>query len=269
MKKGHTYIRKLTEQQKQEAVRMYEGGKSTYQIGAVFGLHDTSVGSLLRRRGVVMRTLRESNRRLPFNEAAFDSVTPEAAYWIGMLMADGNVCARKHSTYISLALGTADAGHVERFRAFLGSSHQFDTQANNRGYANGKGLVRLSVASRRLADRLSEFGVVPAKSATAAGRGLEFDRDFWRGVVDGDGFVFRDGRNRPHVGMVGSQMLAGQFLAFCRGIVPTRARVRPMHSIYSARLICTYAIEVIRVLYADCCVALPRKLLAARQILAS
>jgi DNA-binding transcriptional regulator WhiA len=59
------------------------------------------------------------------NETIFDSITEASAYWIGFLMADGNVHNAKHgSPIIRLALGAKDRDHILKFAQFTGSTHK-------------------------------------------------------------------------------------------------------------------------------------------------
>src|SRR5262245_20146722 len=134
MKKGHTYIKKLSETKKRDVVASYLAGDSLRTIAARFGVDHTSVASILDVRGVPRRTYSEANRSSMLNEAAFDVLTEESAYWAGFMMADGNISVREYSTYVTLGLAEADRDHVAAFRTFLGSTHTIDVQANENGY---------------------------------------------------------------------------------------------------------------------------------------
>lgn len=266
MLKGHTYIRKMSPAVRDAIVREYTAGDSCRTIATRHGLDHTSIWSFLKRHGS-LRSYRESNRRLSVNETAFDSITQTSAYWAGMLMADGNITTRQYSTYITLALSPSDADHVVAFRTFLGSTHSLGT-TSGRGYKNSKGTVRFTVASVRLAESLARFGVIPRKSKNAKVCLLDDDRHFWRGVVDGDGFLFITGEGKPVVGLVGARPLLQQFLTFVRSFHPDAgATIRQLHSIWSVRFSGKSAVRIARHLYNRCSVALPRKLAKAREIL--
>jgi hypothetical protein len=184
------------------------------------------------------------------NHAAFDTITPESAYWIGFLMADGCV----HSNMIVLALAAKDADHVCRFAAFLGLRRPPNHYAD-------KSVV--TVNSSRLIDRLASFGVVPRKSKTAEALALTDNRDFWRGVVDGDGSVFFVKRlpGYPFISLCGSRRLMDQFSHYVGTVLGrNEPPVRPHKQIWSVGVGGAPATTIIRTLYEGCSVALPRKM---------
>ena len=246
---------RLSPQQRDEAVRRYEAGESTVQLSRAFGVAPSAIGGLLARRGVARRTLSASHRRYTLNEAAFSCVTEQSAYWAGFLMADG--CVYKNS--IILGLDHADVGHVEAFRDFLSAGHPLKKQRN---------LMLLSVRSARLSEDLATFGVLPNKSLTATVSRLEADRHFWRGLIDGDGWVGQKMGRYPAIHLYGSQQIIEQFLTFARTIHPgCRSTVRPHKMIFMAVLSGTSGAAVISALYEDAAVALPRKAEKAHAVL--
>lgn len=147
--------------------------------------------------------------------------------------------------------------------------HKLDYQPG-KGFANAKPTVKLSIASRHLADRLATYGIVPRKSKTARVIGLENDRDFWRGAVDGDGWVKIDKGGYPKIGLVGSEAIVGQFRDFFKTVCPeSKANINPVHSIFSLCVTHHQARKLVRTLYEGCTIALPRKWETARAILAA
>ena len=70
-------------------------------------------------------------RTCQLNEQAFSKLTPEAAYWVGFLMADGSIVGRS----VGIALALKDAGHLELFRAFMGSKVATQLRQYDQGVA--------------------------------------------------------------------------------------------------------------------------------------
>ncbi len=139
--------------------------------------------------------------RLAVNEHAFDVLTPESAYWIGFLMADGCV-SREHagkSLRLSLRLSVKDREHLERFRAWLGSRHAIYEKDHLDPAGKPRRSCCLQIASEPLCTALCRWGVQPRKTGRKApAPELENDRDFWRGCVDGDGSVY-EGASRVYL----------------------------------------------------------------------
>lgn len=204
-------------------------------------------------------------RKHSLDETAFDSVTEGSAYWIGFLMADGTINTPKGRSHeIRLDLAEIDIEQVKSFRRFLKSSHKIHRHLSSKGTYAGL----LAVSSQHLVSALGRFGVAPRKSHTARVIGLEHDRHFWRGAVDGDGSLYWSSKGLACLSFCGSQAMVAQFLDFVRAHAPDcRASVRPCGSIYRTALLGRHATRVIEVLYGECSVALARKLDRAKEML--
>ena len=116
-----------------------------------------------------------------------------ARYWAGFLFADGTIVRRTGSPEVAVVLAEKDVAHVEKLRSFLGSDPAItrirkEQQRGNFGGASG--TVRFSVRSERLVGRLEHAGMVANQGRVACVE-LAHSADFWRGVVDGDGWVGR------------------------------------------------------------------------------
>jgi hypothetical protein len=141
-------------------------------------------------------------RKCQSNEHAFDVVTEESAYWIGVLMTDGNICFKKGKNgrimghVISLALQERDLMHLQAFQRFIGSSHRLYHRVNYKTIVPSKSY-ELSFSSPKMASTLVSYGFVPKKSKVAKVQLLEDNRNFWRGAIDGDGTISIDSLGRP------------------------------------------------------------------------
>lgn len=249
----------------------YRAGLSMAKIAEQHGVSERTVSNFLRGHGVQARTLADSHRVRSLDESVFDTVTPESAYWVGFLMADGAVTThRQGAPQIRVNLSETDREHLLKFRSFLKSSHTVSRIVLNDhrpGWENSQPQASLSVASARLSEALARFGVVPRKSKTAEVRGgLEHNRDFWRGVVDGDGSVGFSG-GRPVLQLAGSRPLMEQFLSYVQTVAETKAQVRPSGPIWAIGVTGKAAVQVIQALYEGSRVSLDRKRVKAEGIL--
>ena len=126
----------------------------------------------------------------------FDRIdTPEQAYWLGFLGADGCmiITTEKHPEGNHL-LGPSrarDKGCLIR-REALGAPQQACLTGVSKGFP-GKPApsASLSVGSRRLTDALIALGIGPRKSATRETWDGPADLmpHYWRGMMDGDGSI--------------------------------------------------------------------------------
>lgn len=220
------------------------------------------------------------------DEAAFDTVTAESAYWIGMMMADGSILTDKHGAAIgmTLSLNTPDGGHVESFRQFLKTDYKITEMPPRwvRGPAgnpiwSGR-TYTLRVLSNRLATALAQFGVIPKKTPVAEMRGLDGSphvRDFWRGCIDGDGCLAihtmnYNGRDScyPFIDLVGSQQLTAQFSTYINAAIPGceahpertyKQDGTPSDVLWKVRKTGDIAAAIIKHLYENSTMSLPRK----------
>lgn len=222
------------------------------------------------------------------NHSAFDEINERSAYWIGFLMADGCITeprGRTGSPSVSVSLSERDVAHLELFRSFVGSLHKIHHYTvpskvicGNRKQTNPTNAVAFRFASHRITSRLAEFGVVPRKSNTAECLGgLESNRDFWRGVVDGDGCLSiaeiqarRSITRRPTIQVCGSHAIVSQFCKWVNGNLPHRRRpviVHPFSTIWKCVINGRDAITITKELYDNCSVALLRKYAIAKDII--
>jgi hypothetical protein len=259
---------KLSPQQKDQIASRYSSGESTIALGEAFGVSHVAISGILHRRGIQMRTQSESHRRLPLNEDAFVPVTEHSAYWAGFLMADGCVFGNA----VAIVLSPIDVRHLEKFRDFLGSGHQISWVKEKPGTSR-RDVVRIEVKSARLTASLARFGVVAGKTETSQVQILADDRHFWRGVVDGDGWIGlakRPVADNARLDLVGSKPLMTQFASFVSAVRPS-ANISPrVHkSIYRVGLSGGTARAIIRHLYTEAEIGLDRKIHASMNILAS
>lgn len=126
-----------------------------------------------------------------YNEKFFKKIdTPQKAYWLGFLYADGCVLNQKKSKILEISLSKVDKGHLQKFLNDLESNIQIrekKVKLNEKEYD----VCRISVCSTYLCDCLIELGCTPRKSLT-----LEFPKNkvpndlinyFILGYFDGDG----------------------------------------------------------------------------------
>ena len=168
---------KLTDQNKIAVVELFRNGIRVCDIAKEFNVTSPAISALLRRRKIVTRGTRIDH----FNENVFDQIdTEEKAYWLGFIIADGNV----HANTLNIELHSKDAGHLEKYKTFLESSRDLE-------YRKTKPAVRFRVNSSYLVQSLAQYGVVPAKSRSIFIPAIPSNlmHHLLRGYWDGDGWI--------------------------------------------------------------------------------
>lgn len=249
-----------------EMVHRYGEGTAAKTLALEYSVSTTTISRLLKRNGVKMRPLSVSRKTHTINESVFDSITDDSAYWAGFLMADGCVSdtQAQSSHRIIIGLSRVDILHLEKFKNFLNTTYPVSNYTNNHSSL----CCKISVQSNHIAMALKDLGVTPRKSLNAKALcGLEKNRHFWRGAVDGDGSIFLAAGSLPTLSFCGSRHLVEQFADFCRTLTKTSATVRKSKTIYEFKVAGTKALPVICALYQDSQTALARKQVLANKIL--
>lgn len=205
-----------------------------------------------------------------FNEYYFDSVdTPEKAYWLGFITADGCVSSVKHHYRVDIKLMESDAGHLEKLRSAV-SAEGTVRFSPRRGVAGPAAALWLS--SRHFVESLAALGVGPRKSLTVkpwdGPAGLM--PHYWRGMFDGDGCISRSSvRKTWLVSLCGSKACVDAFAEWGSGVCGSDARARFVSNIWYWNVSGVAMPQaLIRELYRDAAVYLDRKHDLARQLLA-
>lgn len=257
--------------------RWYRRGMNTREIGEKLGCSAGTVRNCLLRCGTSFRSTPDRHRKYLVDHGAFDRHSEERSYWAGFLMADGSVMTDpldRRSARIEVHLAARDAEHLELLRKFVGSTAPIRL---GRGFASDRkahDYAVLSLSSTPIARALARFGVVPRKTKRTKVRLLSRDRDFWRGVIDGDGsmgFWINDGVRVPTISLVGSMTLLQQFLNFVKTIgIKTEVTVRRRRDekLCAVSFARQSAAHIVTALYDGASIALARKVKVAKRIIA-
>lgn len=266
----------LTTETKKQIVSRFVGGESLVKISKDLGIHRQAATAAVSEQEIP--TNRNIQRWLSLDENAFSVITPESAYWIGFLMADG--CVKGNAVMLGLQHG--DIGHVRKFKEFLKSGHKVEefkretTFKDRTRYKTISSVCRLQFRSQKIVDDLAKYGITPNKSLTAKVIGLENNTHFWRGVIDGDGSIGETINQGtlgnvpwPVVTLCGSADMIQQFIDFVNILHPNKRRIHKEsgRNLYNARYVCKTAIKIIEALYKDAPISLDRKQSKANELM--
>lgn len=147
-----------------------------------------------------------------FNEHYFDQIdTPEKAYWLGVIWTDGGISLNKGGkTYGRLRITTAEHSKtlLEAFAKAVNTTKPITT-SNTASTKNGPKKYRrseLCLCSAHICSVLMGYGIVPRKTYSEQFPTFpkEFTSHFVRGMFDGDGSIYRNGKYK-NVDITGSK----------------------------------------------------------------
>jgi hypothetical protein len=253
------------DQYRDAVIAYYVLHKSARKTAKKFSISPTSLLYKLNKWGIDTKKV----RRLPLNDFVFDVLSEEPLYWIGFLMADGNVSARLGETP-SVSVASGDLEHVRKFAKFMESGHKI---YKNTSSGKKNPVYQLAFRSDRLAGRLAKFGVVPRKSHVAHvpddNPNVIFSRHYNRGLIDGDGSLWWQKSKTNKYPILtftsGSRRLISQFDMFLKhnslplGYVQTRWHDGYDNPVYNYRVNYRKAVSVTNFLYINSNIYLDRK----------
>ncbi len=121
-----------------------------------------------------------------YDRKFFKKWSPDMAYILGFLFADGNIIKTKRGTHF-VAIYTADKELIISMAKCMGSNHKISERKSETGT-----VYVIQIGSRELFEDLIKLGLTPNKA-----RRMEFPNipkkylgDFIRGYFDGDGCVW-------------------------------------------------------------------------------
>ena len=195
-------------------------------------------------RGTLGKKLTELNlnnskqrqKKYSFNENYFENITtPEQAYWLGWLHADGNIQGNK----VRLRLSIEDIEILELFNKSLNSNIEIKIEINNRGYNNSKNIANLTINSIKMVKDLKKYGIVENKTKIIDFynfNNIDLTKAYIRGIFDGDGWC-SFGENSREIGFSGNQKTCEKIAEFLqKELLIKNANVKPQKTISRVRI---------------------------------
>jgi hypothetical protein len=184
-----------------------------YKIGEELGVHRKTVSYWLRKGGhqsndKYVRNIVNTTRKYQVKDNIFTEInTPEKAYWLGFLFADGGINEKKNE--IEIGVAEKDKDILEQLTEFLQSTYPIkEKRKYDPKYDKTYVGYRIVIASKQIVEDLTSHGCTPRKSLTLKwpeGLTPELYGHFIRGYYDGDGgLTFHKGQNTFSVEVLGT-----------------------------------------------------------------
>lgn len=164
-------------------------GLTQQKIAEKYGVSNQGVNGLFRSYNLNGIYGRSDTRKFKANDDFFDTWTWQMAYLLGFLLADGNV----KDGIVRLELQEKDSEVVYFLRDCICPTQEVKfRQRHDKRTGNIYRMVFVYFSSRKIINKLAEFGIVPNKTGREICPDIpnEFIPDFLRGLIDGDGCIF-------------------------------------------------------------------------------
>lgn len=204
-------MKQFSEQEKEEIAQDYLINYNIQKLAKEYTVSPARIRTVLRNKKITIISDRKElwKKRFPRYSNIFKIIdTPEKAYWLGFLYADGSV--NKNTNTLRINLSSVDEEHLIKFKNFLGATNT--TIKRNDKIEQGKvyEISYFSISDQILINDLIDKGCTPNKTYS-----LSFPNEdivpkklifhFIRGFFDGDGSIYLDEkRNRICLNFTGT-----------------------------------------------------------------
>ena len=133
-------------------ISLYLGGKSTVEIGKMFGFSSEGVRRFLRRKAVRIRTNSETSTIHTLNHQYFSAISDETkAFWLGFVLKHGLLVKRVDGSCIMITVSDSELSLLEDFKHEVFSSKSIYQQ-------KGRNRHVLAVNSKTWTEALKQLG---------------------------------------------------------------------------------------------------------------
>lgn len=171
--------------------RYLNENKTLKNIGEYYNVSKTVINRVLKENNI---ELRKRTHKIKCNYDIFEKIdSPEKAYWLGFLAADGCNYRRKQNAIISLNISAKDKEHLLKFKEFCQLDQEITEFVTSVGFSNNTPMCRLQIYSSKMSDDLTDKGIVPKKSLILEPPNIneQYYLPFILGYFDGDGSIFK------------------------------------------------------------------------------
>lgn len=190
--------KKVSSYVEEKIVENYLSGMGLISSGKELGVSGPIVRRILVKRGIHIRDYAESasiqnslRKKYSCDLDYFKKETPEMAYILGFLAADGSVALK--SNVIKISLAKKDKELLEKFVEQLKFTGKVKEATTNSGFD----IATLNITCREYKEDLAKYNIIPQKTYTFSFP-KNLDKKYWidfiRGYWDGDGTICTAGK---------------------------------------------------------------------------
>ena len=198
---------------------------------------------------------------------------PFYAYLFGFAQTDGHLYeTTRNRGRLRIELSKRDEKLLQEFQKRLPFNSTIMERVRNTNFGNGFVFVNWSVYDKRFRDWLVKCGFQSGSKSkiitTPIGKYSKVD--YFRGLIDGDGSLGLTGNGFPFLSIVtSSPLIADEYLNFLESITGKKKTSKPNErdNVQNIAIYKEDAQKVVEQLYYKNCLALPRKISKAKEVL--
>lgn len=129
------------------------------------------------------------------DEAKFKEWSPNMAYWLGFIWADGHIRNEKYRKHLRIVLSYRDKEHLFLLKDFLKSDIPLVESKVELKNGSEYDVISIVINRKKLVDSLVEYNIFPNRSNDGVAFPEVPDKYSWcfiRGYFDGDGAIYRN-----------------------------------------------------------------------------
>lgn len=201
----------------------------------------------------------------------FDLTIPEHAYLFGLLHADGHHAqGTRNRGKVTLHLQVGDIDMLRKLQAIVPWYSSVTTRVGDTNFKKDYESATWSLCSWDARIELEKLGLLPGRKAhrVAPPAGSFSQRDFMRGLFDGDGSVGTTASNLPFVSFVTQSEPMAEFVeSYCFGVSGGRRTLKrnKRDNIFNLAWIGSTGFELAANLWQDGDLCLERKMTSAKK----
>lgn len=201
--------KEFTNEQLQDIFYKYqEDFLSAEKIGKYYGVSKTVILRILHENNIPLNVTHHKYKADYRKFAVID--TPEKAYWLGFVAADGCVYVRPENATVRISLHKKDEGHLEKFKKFMNSNVRITEFMNASGFSahTPSPMCAIAYNSKEMAQDFIDKGIIPRKSWSLEPPKIqeEFYLPYIMGYFDGDGTIYKTNKDTVFVmGFIGTK----------------------------------------------------------------
>lgn len=230
------------------------------------GISAITIRKVIRKFGNI-RELSVAMKQYSVNEDYFEVIdTPEKAYWLGLLYADGHVT--KEQDRVMISLQAEDGYLLQQFIDDIEYTGVLELDLNKKSNIDGRILPqkRVRINSKKIAQDLTKWGCSTTKTKDLRfphWMSEELRPHFARGFIDGDGWVhLKHGKYNSYleVGWCGTWAMVFELAGFFWNCTSYRnCSTYKVGKIYENKTKGRFAIEIGDLIYKDATRKMERK----------